>query len=75
MDSGAALHEDSEYYLGFAICTSFHGVISSFPKKKENFFGKMTKKGKVFRMFCKEDGGKNQIVFYQNDQKKKLYQL
>ncbi len=43
MDSGAALHEDSEYYLGFINWTSFHRAISSFLKKKTIFFEKMTK--------------------------------
>ena len=64
MDSDAVLHENSEYYLGCIIWTSFHGAISSFLKEKKHFFRKYDKNNKnffaYFAFFCREDGGKNQ---------------
>jgi len=59
-DSDAALHEDSEYYLGCIIWTSFHRAISSFLKNKKFFFEIWQKQRKVFCMFCSEDGSKSQ---------------
>lgn len=64
MASGAALHEDSESYLGCMVSTRFHRVISSFLQKKWHFFRKNDKnKEKCFACFAGKMEAKIQLFY------------